>query len=169
MERISTKNFIDNLPTECKNEGTYFNVVEENCILQGECAIPQTNWVVYKSHSFGGTIVNFKDDICIANFKKNNFTFGEEILTLLGSYLQSKGLNVCIDCNDLIVDDIYKVASYASTNIEGIVYTAIHISMSVDLEIINVFCLKPMNKIPKGLNEYGITTDEIDKFFQSVI
>ena len=85
MERISTKNFIDNLPTECKSEGTYFNIVEENCILQGEFAIPQTNWVVYKSHRFGGTIVNFKDDICIANFKKNKLTFGEETLTLVGS------------------------------------------------------------------------------------
>lgn len=164
MKRISTKDFIENFPTECKNEETYFNIVEENCILQGEFAIPKTNWVVYKSHRFGGTIVNFKDDICIANFKKGYFIYGEEILALLGNYLQSKGLNVSIDCNDLIVDGVYKVASYASTNIDGIIYTAIHISMSVDLEIINLVCSKPTNKIPKGLNDYNITTKEIEHF-----
>lgn len=164
MKRISTKDFINNLPTECKNEGTYFNIVEENCILQGELDIPKTDWVVYKSHKFGGTIVNFKDDICIANFKKNYFTYGEEMLSLLEDYLRSKGLNASINCNDLIVDGKYKVASYASTNIDGIIYTAIHISMSVDLEIINLFCSKPTNKIPKGLNDYDITTKEIEHF-----
>lgn len=165
MELISTREFIKNLPIESKSEGTYLNIVEENCILQGELDIPQTDWTVYKSHKFGGTIVNFKNDICIANFKKNYFTYGQEILALLRDYLRERGVNVQVDGNDLIADGKYKVASYASTNLDGIVYTAVHISMSVDLEPIKYHCIKPMTKIPKGLGEYKISTKELRDFF----
>ena len=48
-----------------------------------------------------------------------------------------------------------------SQNINGVVYTAIHISIGMDLDLIKAICTKPMVKTPKGLQDYGITQDEI--------
>lgn len=37
--------------------------------------------------------------------------------------------------------------------------------MNVDLEDIKKICKKPMKKVPKGLSEYGITTEEVEQMF----
>ena len=39
------------------------------------------------------------------------------------------------------------------------------ISMNVNLDHIKAICKKPMEKVPKGLSEYGITTEEVEKMF----
>ena len=40
-------------------------------------------------------------------------------------------------------------------------YELVQISINQDLEVIKNVCLKPMVKVPKGLGEYGVTTEEI--------
>lgn len=49
--------------------------------------------------------------------------------------------------------------------VEGQCYTAGFISMNVNLDHIKAICKKPMEKVPKGLSEYGITTEEVEKMF----
>ena len=39
-----------------------------------------------------------------------------------------------------------------------------HISFSVDLEQIESVCTKPMEKIPAGLNEFGVTREEVEEW-----
>lgn len=165
MKRITTEDFILNLKENATFEETYLAIVEEDNLLQGEKPITNPeNWKVYKSHKIGGTIINFKNDICIANFSRNNYKFGIDFLQLLANYLFNRGLNALVLGNDILIDGKYKVASYASSIINGMVYTAVHISLFVDLDIIYQFCDKSTIKIPKGLNDYNITTKEIEHF-----
>ena len=89
--------------------------------------------------------------------------FRQTFMCKLKNYLTDKGLNCKIAENDLLVDG-YKCGSYMSRNIDGVIYTAIHISINMDVDLIKSICTKPMVKIPKGLSEFGITTDEIKNF-----
>ena len=119
------------------------------------------NLEIFNTHKFGGTIINFKNDLCIGDYQPKHNSFGEDILNAIKEYLISKGLNASFEDNDVLIEGKYKVASYMSTFINECLYTAIHISIDVDLEIIKAICTKPMNKIPKGLSDYGITQQEM--------
>ena len=81
-------------------------------------------------------------------------------------YLLSRGLNAIRSGNDVLVDG-YKVGSYMSQNINGVVYTATHISIGMDLDLIKAICVKPMVKTPKGLKDYGFTQEEIIAWVES--
>ena len=114
----------------------------------------------------GGTIVLTKGNISLGfiynNRKYKRFMF-EALLTDLKDYFVSKGLNAEINHNDILIDG-YKVASsYAHNYGEGYqwTYDSAQISINQDLEVIKNVCLKPMVKVPKGLGEYGVTTEEI--------
>lgn len=79
-------------------------------------------------------------------------------------YLKKQGLNsVRQDNNDVLVDN-YKVASGCETVIDGWNYMGYQISINQDMEIIQGACNKEMIKVPKGLGEYGITTEQIVEF-----
>ena len=114
----------------------------------------------------GGTIVLTKGNISLGfiynNRKYKRFMF-EALLTDLKDYFVGKGLNAEINHNDILIDG-YKVASSYAHNYGDsyqMTYDSAQISINQDLEVIKNVCLKPMNKIPKGLGEYGITTAEI--------
>ena len=73
-----------------------------------------------------------------------------------------KGLSAKINGNDIIIDELYKVISYASINVgDRIIYTCVHISMNANIEHIKNICRKSMSKIPKGLNYYNVYDYEI--------
>ena len=65
----------------------------------------------------------------------------------------------------MLVDGIYKVASYSSRRFGDLLFSAFHISYEVNLDLIMKICTKPMEKTPKGLNEYEITEQELYDFF----
>ena len=44
-------------------------------------------------------------------------------------------------------------------------YTGGIISMNVNLDHIKAICRKPMKKVPKGLSDYGITSEEVEEMF----
>lgn len=84
-------------------------------------------------------------------------------------FLISKGLNsVRQDNNDVLVND-YKVASGCESNINGWQYMGYQISINQDLDIINGACNKEMIKVPKGLSEFGITTEDIVNFITNYL
>ena len=47
----------------------------------------------------------------------------------------------------------------------GVDYTAGFIGINTNLDHIKAICRKPMKKVPKGLSEYGITTEEVEQMF----
>lgn len=166
MEIIEFEDYLSRLPELLKEHNSTVIVKSSNtCILYGEGGFNNpTNLPAYKTHGFGGVIVNFEGDISVGNYTVENFDFGKNFIQKLAEYLKSRGLNCEILNNDIIVDGQYKVASYMSQRVGEVIYTAIHISINVDLELIKNICTKEMFKIPHGLSDYGITQDEIINF-----
>lgn len=112
----------------------------------------------------GGVIVVEVGDIDIADFGKLGNTFKDDFLTYLTEWLVQRGLNAKFENNDVLVDD-YKVCGAGGRRHTGIDYTTIHIGINTNVENIGKICTKEMRKIPKGLSEYGITSEDIRKVF----
>lgn len=114
----------------------------------------------------GGAFVVNKGDIGLGYVGKglNNYV-GELINSQFLNYLKNKGLNATSVDNDILIDG-YKVFGWASHYYKDYdaIYITCHFTLSVDLELINNICTKPMNKVPKGLLDYGISRDEIKNF-----
>lgn len=113
----------------------------------------------------GGVIVLSEGDVEIGIFKYNGWKVCERFMKLLCEKLKEKIPNIEVVGNDLVIDGKYKCVGSSSRNLGDVknpyIYTALHISLNVDLELIKHICKKPMNKIPKGISEYGYTTEEI--------
>jgi hypothetical protein len=110
----------------------------------------------------GGCIVAFPGNVEVGFFSKNlDNDFIERTTSEAIALFKRKGLEVVQDNNDILVDG-YKVfsTSKASYN-HSIIFCAVHISINCDTDLVRKICTKPMVKIPKGLSEYGITTEEM--------
>lgn len=114
----------------------------------------------------GGALVIGNGDFEIGYFTKNKKTaFNQEFARHLIEILKSKGVDAVFAGNDILIDSKYKCAGCSSKVYGDILYCAFHISINVDLELIKNICTKTMSKIPKGLKDFGITTDEIERIF----
>ena len=126
---------------------------------------------VYDRKSAGGTIVHAKGNIgvdYIYSHDKISSFVSLDLLNDLADYLKSKGLSVELKNNDILVDG-YKVASCAEDNLPPDFRwcnSAVQISINQNMDLIQKVCLKPMAKVPKGLGDYGITSDEMLQFIQ---
>lgn len=117
----------------------------------------------------GGAFVINKGDIgfgCVVRGLDN--TIGYLITNKFVEYLVEKGLNAIYDSNDILIDD-YKVYGWSSHfyRDNNALFISCHFTMSVDLDLIEKICTKPMSKIPKGLKDYGITKEQILDFISS--
>ena len=114
----------------------------------------------------GGCIVHCKGTISINHIYSHDKyprMLSSQLVPDFIKYLQSKGLNVKLDNNDILIDG-YKVGSFAEVNIPPDFRwgnNVILFSMYQDLELVKNICKKPMNKTPKGLTEFGITSHEV--------
>lgn len=130
---------------------------EEYCI--------NNNIPIFRVERVGGTIVSNVGDfdfvIVDPNIEKD-VRIPPEVLQKLFVLANDHELDVVFDGNDLLIDG-YKTASYSNRQVDGGIYTAIHISMSVNMELIQNICTKEMKKIPKGLNDFGITNEEVEE------
>lgn len=114
----------------------------------------------------GGIIVSGYGSISVGHLSKDiNNTFNKDLTKHLYDFFTKKGLKVVLDENDLLIDGIYKVASCGSRRFGDVLFSTFHISYSVDLDLIKAICTKPMNKIPKGLRDYGISQSELTNSF----
>lgn len=119
---------------------------------------------IVESYNNAGTIVSNEGDVLIGHFAEHdNGWYGRFVAHFL-EWLKGKGLNAEFADNDILVDG-YKVCGMCITRYGRIDYTGGIISMNVNLEHIKAICRKPMKKIPKGLSEYGITTEEVEQMF----
>ena len=111
----------------------------------------------------GGCIVAFPGNVELGHFSKDiDNAFLEKLTKAMIEMLESRGLSVSKDNNDILIDGIYKVFSTSKAAYNGaIAFSGAHISINCDTDLVRKICTKPMVKIPKGLSEYGITTEEV--------
>ena len=134
------------------------------------------NIPILHNNRAGGTIVAKANDINFFYIMENN-NVPDEIVKILYYLRNVKHLNADLSDSesyigrDILIDGIYKVATFTNTCLasSNVYFSAGHISMSVDLDAIKHICLKPMNHIPKGLCEYGITQEEIINLIENDI
>lgn len=119
---------------------------------------------VYEAYYNGGTIIGNKGDIAFAHFDRIDNGWLDRFVSYFLDWLKSKGLNATYEINDILVDG-YKVCGLCVTRYGRIDYTAGFISINANLDHIKAICRKPMVKVPKGLSEWGITTEEVEEMF----
>lgn len=112
----------------------------------------------------GGIIISNQGDFAIAHFSSICNPFKQSFVEHFVNWLQNKGLNAVYEDNDILIDG-YKVCGTSTTRYGRIDFTAIFIGVNTNLEHIKTICKKPMVKVPKGLSEYGITTEEIEALY----
>lgn len=118
----------------------------------------------------GGAFVVNKGDIGFGYITKGiDNSVGEMIYNGFIKYLQDKGLNVTSNSNDILIDG-YKVFGWASNYYKeyDAIYITAHFTLSIDIELIKNVCTKPMVKVPKGLNDFGISQEDIIEFLESL-
>lgn len=126
------------------------------------------NITIIDTGNMGGTIVANTGDVGVAILKKEGWTVGADVLNLMCDVFKDRIPNLRVDGNDLIGEDNFKLTSYASFNVGNrVIYTIIAISINPNIEDIVNICSKPMNKVPKGLSDFGITREEIVDFIKS--
>lgn len=133
-----------------------YQVDKDTCEEQG--------YEIVESYNNAGTIVSNAGDILIGHFAEPNNGWYDAFISYFIDWLKGKGLNAEYVSNDILVDG-FKVCGMCITRYGRIDYTGGIISMNVKLDHIKAICKKPMNKVPKGLSEYGITTEEVEEMF----
>jgi lipoate-protein ligase A len=118
----------------------------------------------------GGTFVVNKGDIGFGYITKGlDNTVGNLLYNKFAEYLKSRGLNAETKNNDVLVDG-YKVFGWASHYYKeyDAIYITAHFTLTVDVELIKNVCTKPMNKVPRGLTDFGIMREDIIDFLNSL-
>jgi lipoate-protein ligase A len=118
----------------------------------------------------GGTIVTSPGDIQIGIFTKGysgNF-YRDKILEDIIMLLKTNGYTAAIVKNDVLVDG-KKVIGFGSRMYGNLLYTAIQISININIDLIRQICTKHMEKSPDGLQNYGITTQDVLDILAKVI
>ena len=129
-----------------------------------EALCHELGYFVYESFNNGGTILGNNGDIMFSHVAepKNGwiFRFAECFI----EWLKSKGLNAEFVDNDILVDGC-KVCGICITRYGRIDFSSGFIGINTNLDHIKQICKKPMVKVPKGLSDYGITTEEVEQMF----
>ena len=131
-------------------------VDEETCEALG--------YEIVESYNNAGTIVSNAGDVLIGHFAQPDNGWYDRFIAYFIDWLRIRGLNAEYTSNDILVDG-YKVCGMCVTRYGRIDYTGGIISINVNLDHIKVICTKPMKKVPKGLSEYGITTEDVEQMF----
>lgn len=124
----------------------------------------EIGYTVYEAFNNGGTILTEAGDVEIGHWYVPENGWRDRFVEYFVAWLKFKGLNAVYYDNDVFVDG-YKVCGTCITRYGRIDYTGIHISINTNLDHIKAICRKPMVKVPKGLREYGITTEETEQMF----
>lgn len=124
----------------------------------------ELGYEVVETYNNASTVVHEKGDILFGHFDKPSNGWYDRFITHFVGWLKDKGLNADFVSNDIVVDG-YKVCGMAITRHGRIDYTAGFIGINTNLDHIKAICKKSMVKIPKGLSEYGITTEEVEEMF----
>lgn len=160
------KDFISNKKhgfAYCKyNKKTVLCPAQSNVVNKELCS--ELGYDIMGIMHTGGVIVAGEGDVGVAHFGR----IGNHIIRDFAEYLvdqyKKRGLNATFNGNDVLIDG-YKIGGLSATPYGHIQYSIIHIGVNTSLDDIKAICTKPMVKVPKGMSEYGITSEEIEKWF----
>ena len=113
----------------------------------------------------GGTIVCEQGDLEIAYYDTKYNLFKDKFKNYFIKWLLEKGIKAEFKDNDILIDGFKACGISFQSFFKGINVTLIHIGVNTNLENIKKICNKKMIKIPKGLSEYGITSEEVEQMF----
>ena len=120
-------------------------------------------YIMETMHS-GGVVVVGEGDVSVIHFGN----IGDRCMLDFAEYLveqyKARGLDATFNGNDVLIDG-YKISGLSATPYGNLQYSTIHIGVNTNLDDIKAICTKPMVKVPKGLSEYGITTEEVEQMF----
>ena len=126
----------------------------------------ELGYEVVESYNNGGTILANKGDIIFSHLDSPENGWLYKFADHFVNWLKEKGFNAKIENNDILIDG-YKVCGLCITRYGRIDFSSAILSINVNLDHIKSICKKPMVKVPKGLSEYGITTEEVEEMFLS--
>ena len=177
IRQITNANYYETIKDilQNKRETIIYGIADDYVVLKGNNLINEeycqkNNLEVYNSSNMGGTIVVSAGDVEFSVFRFDGWNDNDIYSRKMLEYLKTRINNIDIKDNDFLVDDKFKVGSFSSINMgENFIYSAFHFSVNVNLEHINNICTKPMNKIPKGLSEFGISGEEIKEFIEKTL
>lgn len=165
-EAVSTiQHFIIN-----QQYGIAYCVHDEKSVLVSETSAidkdfcDEMGYKVFETQHSGGAVVVSVGDVSVIFFGKIGNDFMSNFANYLIDKYKEKGLDATFDGNDVLVDG-YKISGLSATPYGHIQYSTIHIGINTNLDHIKAICRKPMVKVPKGLSEYGITSEEVEEMF----
>lgn len=129
-----------------------------------ETTCNELGYTIYESFNNGGTILANAGDIMFSHVDAPESGWIVQFAEYFVEWLKDKGLNVEYVDNDVLVDG-YKVCGLCITRYGRIDFSSGFIGINTNLDHIKAICKKPMKKVPKGLSEYGITTEEVEAMF----
>lgn len=159
-----------------QKETCVYCISDENCAIVGSNggsnlnAIENLNVRLIQINHEGGTIVASPGDVQIGIFTEGYVgdIYRDLIISKIITKLKENGHNPQLVQNDLLING-KKVLGFGSRMFGNILYTAIQISIDINIDLIQSICSKQMIKIPDGLKNYGITTqDIIDILFDTI-
>jgi len=124
----------------------------------------ELGYEIVESYNNGGTILANRGDIIFSHLDAPDNGWLNRFVKYFIDWLKAKGLNATKGNNDILVDG-YKVCGLCITRYGRIDFSSAAIGINTKLEHIKAICRKPMKKVPKGLSEYGITTEEVEQMF----
>lgn len=119
---------------------------------------------VAESYNNGGTILASVGDVIVSQLDAPENKWIERFAEHFVGWLKARGLNAEYRDNDVLVDG-FKVCGTCVTRYGCIDFSSAIMTLSVNLDHIKAICRKPMVKVPKGLSDYGITTEEVEQMF----
>lgn len=146
----------------CMHDMKSVLAAEKNGVDEELCN--EMGYEILETRHTGGLVVVNEGDVSVIHFGEiGNDWMRRFALHLIERY-KEKGLNATFDGNDILVDG-YKISGLSATPYGHIQYSTIHIGINTNLDHIKAICRKPMQKVPKGLSEWGITTEEVEEMF----
>ena len=156
---------------------SFYAIHENTCVLDGTTTkanydyCEKNNLKVYYLGTKGGVTILQEGNISIAIIDNYEDMWHKmDIVTdKLIKLLKSKGFNSYYEDNDVLVDG-FKVCAFSKNMCKekpwG--YATLTFTINIDLDLIQNICNKPMIKVPKGLTEFGITTEDIEKLIKNL-
>lgn len=147
-------------------EDVFYLIWPESGILQGnhEKAIPYKNKKIYDMNRHGGVLVTNVGDISYVYLSKTPDKFNVLFCNFIIQKLREKGIYAYYSQNDLLIDSKFKFMGEMRIELkEDYYFFAGHISFSVLSDDIAQICTKKQEKIPRGLKEWGIYTEEVEQ------
>lgn len=127
-------------------------------------ACAEYGYTVLDTKHTGGVVVVSEGDVSVVHFGAIGSDWMHRFADYLIERYKERGLNTTYEDNDVLIDG-YKISGLSATPYGNLQYSTIHIGINTNLDHIKAICRKPMVKVPKGLSDYGITSEEVEQMF----